>query len=75
MVCAAAAFFLAREGSLRWAALGASVLALVLLAGVLVQSVYPAPPFPSCELPFIFAAVVAAGYMFSRWRGDHPEPR
>jgi amino acid transporter len=74
MVCLAAAFYLAREGRLRWAALGASVLALVLLAGVLVQSFYPAPPFPACELPFIFAAVVAAGYMFSRWKGARRHP-
>src|SRR5580658_1790754 len=65
MVCVAAPFFLASVGQLGWGAIAASVAALVLLTGVLVQSVYPVPPAPACYLPYIFAATTGAGFLVS----------
>jgi amino acid transporter len=65
MVCVAAPFFLSSVGQLGWKAIAASVAALLLLAGVLVQSVYPVPPSPACYLPYIFAATMGAGFLVS----------
>jgi amino acid transporter len=67
MVCLAAPFFLAGLGHLGWKAIAASVAALLLLAGVMVQSVYPVPPSPACYLPYVFAATIGAGFFIS-WR-------
>jgi amino acid transporter len=65
MVCVAAPFFLRSVGELGPGAIAASAAALVLLAGVLVQSVYPVPPSPACTLPSIFAATMGAGFLVS----------
>jgi hypothetical protein len=43
------------------------VAALILLAGVMVQSVYPVPEAPACYLPYEFVAIVAFG-LFLSWR-------
>ena len=67
MVCLAAPFFLASVGCLTRGGIAASVAALVLLAAVLVQSVYPVPPAPACYLPYVFAAAMAAGFAASWW--------
>lgn len=65
MVCLAAPFFLAARGLLRWSGVTLSVAALLLLALVLGQSVYPVPPSPACYLPYIFLATVGAGFALS----------
>lgn len=67
MICLAAPFFLAKLGCLRWQWTLASLAALVLLAVVMVQSLYPVPDAPVCYLPYIFAGVVAVGFSFSYW--------
>jgi amino acid transporter len=67
MVCLAAPFFLSREGALNNSHIAASVAALVLLGIVMVQSVFPVPPAPACYLPYIFAAMIAAGAAVSWW--------
>jgi amino acid transporter len=74
MVCLAAPFFLSRRGALGGPAVAAAVSALVLLAVVLAQSVYPVPPAPACYLPYAFALVVAAGLAASRWTRLAREP-
>jgi amino acid transporter len=65
MVCLAAPFFLAREGCASWQRVAASASALLLLAVVMFQSVYPVPPRPACYLPYVFAATIAAGMAVS----------
>jgi amino acid transporter len=65
LICLAAPFFLARLGRLRWPWIVASLAALVLLAGVMVLSLYPVPDAPVCYLPYIFAGVVGTGLSFS----------
>jgi amino acid transporter len=65
MVCLAAPFYLSHLGCLRWPALTISVTTLVLLAGVMIQSVYPVQPAPACYLPYVFAAIVACGLALS----------
>ena len=67
MVCLAAPFFLAKAKSLSWRGIVASSLALLLLAIVLVQSIYPIPDAPDCYLPYAFLAAVGAGLAFSWW--------
>jgi amino acid transporter len=77
MVCVAAPFFLASVGQLSRGAIAASAAALVLLAGVMVQSVYPVPPAPACYLPYIFAATMGAGFLVSlriKGAGRPPPP-
>jgi amino acid transporter len=66
MVCLAAPFFLRREGCLRLPGAVASASSLLLLAVVLVQSVYPLPPAPACYLPYVFLVTISAG-MASSW--------
>ena len=76
MVCVAAPFFLASLGHLTWRAVAASAAALVLLAGVMIQSVYPVPPAPACYLPYVFAATMGAGFLVSwRIRGAAAAPK
>jgi amino acid transporter len=65
MICLAAPFYLARLGCLRWPWVAASLAALVLLAGVMVQSVFPVPAAPECYLPYVFAGTVGAGFLAS----------
>jgi amino acid transporter len=67
MVCLAAPFFLKDLGHLSWKGTAASVAALLLLAGVMVQSVYPAPSPPASYLPYVFAGAMGAGFLLS-WR-------
>ncbi len=67
MVCLAAPFFMAAQKGLRWHGIAASAAALVLLAAVMVQSVYPVPPAPACYIPYVFAASMAAGIAVSLW--------
>ncbi len=67
MVCLAAPAYLARLGRLQWPTALASAAALILLAGVLVKSLYPVPPAPECYLPCAFAAFVLLGLLLS-WR-------
>jgi amino acid transporter len=67
MVCLAAPFFLRTEGCLSWHGIVASVASLLLLAVVMVQSVYPVPSAPACYLPYVFAATIAVGFVIS-WR-------
>jgi amino acid transporter len=71
MVCLAVPFFLARAGTLRWPAAASAASALVLLAAVMVESVYPAPEGAARLLPYVFLALVAGGTFLSmglRWR-------
>lgn len=76
MVCLAAPFFLSRLGCLRWPAITVSVSTLVLLAGVMVQSVYPAPMGPARYLPYVFLTLVTSGVGLSWWvRGSAPVTR
>jgi amino acid transporter len=65
MICLAAPRFLAAIGRLRWPWALAALAALLLLAGVIVQSVYPVPPAPECYLPYVFAGVVGLGLLVS----------
>jgi len=76
MVCLAVPFFLRRLSLLRWPALAASASALVLLAAVMVESVFPAPEGPARFLPYVFLALLAGGLSFSWWvrRGTAPIP-
>jgi amino acid transporter len=73
MVCLAAPFFLREMGCLAWDGVAASVAALLLLAVVMAQSVFPVPPAPACYLPYILVATVAVGFILS-WR-SHQAPR
>jgi len=71
LVCLAAPFFLAGLGCLHWQGVAVSASALLLLAGVLVQSVYPVPEKPACYLPYVFLSLMAAGMCLS-WRLSRP---
>jgi amino acid transporter len=73
MVCLAVPFYLTRLGCLRWPTMLISATALILLAGVMVQSVYPVPPAPACYLPYVFVAIVAFG-LFLSWRVRRQAP-
>jgi amino acid transporter len=65
MVCLAAPFFMHAVRDGRWGLLAASVLALVLLAIVMVQSVTLVAPGPARLLPYVFAGTVALGLVIS----------
>jgi amino acid transporter len=71
MTCLAAPFFLAGIGRLRWPGIVAALAALLLLAGVMVQSVLPVPAAPERYLPYVFAAVVGVG-LLSSYLVRHP---
>ncbi len=78
MVCLAVPFYLSRLGRLGWPPVAISAAALLLLAGVMVQSVYPVPDAPACYLPYAFAALTVAGILlswhFSRGAGSPAAP-
>ena len=63
LVCVAAPFFLSRQHALNSAHVAAAAGALVVLSIVLVLTVYPVPPAPWCYLPYIFLALVGAGWL------------
>jgi len=67
-VCLAAPVYLASKGELRTPRLAAAVLALGILGAVLVMSLVPVPQGPSRYLPYIFAALLVMGMVFSGWR-------
>jgi amino acid transporter len=67
MVCLAAPFFLRALPGRRRGGVAVSVAALLLLAGVMVQSVFPIPPAPACFFPYVFVAAAAAGFATSLW--------
>jgi len=67
MVCLASPFFLKGLGCLRWRGVAASVAALLLLAAVMVQSVYPVPQGPARYLPYVFVATITVGIAASWW--------
>ena len=65
MVCAAAPVYLRRKGELRGHHLAIAAGALALLGFVLFGSVYPVPAPPMNVLPWLFAALLAAGTLYS----------
>ena len=68
MVCAAAPVYLHRRGDLRVHHVVVAVVALALLGFVLFGSVYPVPAPPLNVLPWLFAALLAAGTLYSLLR-------
>jgi amino acid transporter len=62
LVCLAAPPFLRRERSLQSRHVATAVGALLVLAVVFVLTVYPVPPAPWRYLPYLFLALVAAGW-------------
>ncbi len=65
MVCAGAPVYLHRSGRLRLHHVIIAVGALALLGFVLFGSVYPIPAPPLNVLPWLFAALLAAGTLYS----------
>ena len=68
MVCAAAPAYLRRKGELRGYHLAIAAGALLLLGFVLFGSVYPMPSPPVNVLPWLFAALLATGTLYSLGR-------
>ncbi len=73
MVCLAAPFFLRQSGAFSPKIVSVSAAALLILAGVMARSVYPAPEGPARLLPYVFLGLVATGLLLSRLsRGKSP---
>jgi len=68
MVCAAAPVYLHRRGNLRAHHIVVALAALGLLGFVLFGSVYPVPAPPLNFLPWLFAALLAGGTVYSLCR-------
>jgi amino acid transporter len=67
LTCAAAPFFLRRQGVLRWHHVVVAAAGFGIFGFALAGSVYPAPPPPWNLLPYIFAGTVAVGVALSWW--------
>ncbi len=65
LTCLSTPIVLAREGTLRWPRIAASVAAIAVLAYVLFTSVYPAQPAPFYILPWLFLGLLGAGSFYS----------
>jgi amino acid transporter len=65
LVCVAAPVYLMSKGELRFSKLAVAGAAVLILAAVLVMSLFPVPQGPSRFLPYIFAGLLVAGMMAS----------
>ena len=74
-VCFSAPVYLSRRGEVRWYHLAISASSIAIFGLALAATLYPAPPAPWDVLPYIFAATVAAGVIFSWILGLQARPR
>jgi amino acid transporter len=67
LVSLAAPFLLRRRGELRWPHVLVSLLSILLLLLPLFGSVYPVPPAPFNDLPYVFLGLLLVGVGYFLW--------
>ncbi len=73
LVCAAAPLFLRSQGRLTPQAIGISVLAILAMCAALLGNLYPVPDAPYSYLPYLYAALLLAGFAWSTvWSARTP---
>jgi len=73
LVCAAAPLYLRSRGRLTPQAVGISGLAIFAMGAALLGSLYPVPDVPYSYLPYIYAALLLAGFAWSTvWSARTP---
>jgi len=73
LVCAAAPMYLRSLGRLTPQAMGISVLAILAMCAALLGNLYPVPDAPYAYLPYIYAALLLAGFAGSTfWSARTP---
>jgi amino acid transporter len=70
LVSAAAPIYLRSQGRLTPGAVAISVLAVIAMGAALLGSLYPVPATPYSILPYLYAALLLSGFLWSMiWRG------
>jgi amino acid transporter len=65
MVSAAVPLYLRSQGRLTVGAVGISLLAILAMSAALLGNLYPVPPAPYSLLPYLYAALLLAGFAWS----------
>ena len=73
LVCAAAPLYLRAQGRLTLQAIAISALAILAMLFALLGNLYPVPEAPFSYLPYLYAALLLAGFGWSMmWRARAP---
>jgi amino acid transporter len=73
LVCGAAPLYLRSQGRLTAQAVAISVLAILAMGAALLGNLYPVPEAPYSYLPYLYAALLLAGFAWSMmWRARAP---